>query len=393
MQSVSQSPLEPAFVDNPYAFYRTIRALGDIVFWEDLGIPVATTAGAVNAALRSPALGREVPAGRRPEPPEHLSVFSGLERQSLLELEPPAHTRLRKMVLGAFTRNTVHSMAPDISRTADALIDAFPAGRFDLLTAFARPYPAQVIASLLGVPPEMCPQLLLWSNDMVAMYQARRDFAVEKAAEKASSEFAAYISSLIRDRRPLPGPDLIGRLITARVEGQSLSEQEIVSTVILLLNAGHEATVHSIGNSVGLLAHFAERRLALEPENIAGTVEECLRFDPPLHLFRRHVYADVTIAGHRLKVGDEIGCLLGSACRDDAIWPDSEVFDPFRNKRPNLAFGAGIHFCVGAPLARLELQIGLPALFSRCPNLSIIAPPKVADLWHFRGLESLVVEF
>lgn len=391
MQTVSQSPTDPAFFADPYPFYNRMRALGDLVFWKDYGIQVATTASLVNAILRHPKLGREVPSHLRACPSANLQSFYDVEAHSLLELEPPAHTRLRKLVLGAFTRNRVLSMATDISRTADALIDKFPDGPFDLLDSFARPLPVSIIARLLGVPVEMGPQLLAWSNAMVAMYQARRDAGVEAAASTASTEFSLYVHDLIDQRLRNSGDDLIGQLIVARVDGERLSRDEIVSTVILLLNAGHEATVHTIGNAVWHLCGFEERHLSLMPEQIEGTVEECLRFDPPLHMFRRYVYEKVTIQGHALNAGDEIGCLLGSACRDDAVWPDGEVFDPFRLKRPNVAFGAGIHFCVGAPLARLELQIALPALFSRCPALRIAEPPKVANVFHFRGLERLLV--
>lgn len=392
MEATSQSPTEPAFVQNPYGFYRSIRALGHFIRWEEYGIPVATTSAAVNAVLRHPQLGREIPVERRPDVQPGLKAFYDIEEFSLLEMEPPAHTRLRKLVLGAFTRKEVNALGPFVSLTCDQLIDAFPSGPFDLLDAFARQVPVRVIADLLGVPQEMCPQLLNWSNAMVAMYQARRDQSVENAAAEASAEFTAFVREMIALRTRTPGDDLLSQLVVGRVDGQKLSEREIISITILLLNAGHEATVHALGNSIRLLCEYSERNLALEPDYIEGTVEECLRFDPPLHLFRRWVYKDVTILGTEFSAGTEIGCLLGSACRDDAVWPDGEIFDPFRMKRPNVAFGAGIHFCIGAPLARLEMQIALPALFSRCPNLRIVEPPKVADLYHFRGRERLMVE-
>jgi unspecific monooxygenase len=392
MDKVFQSPTDPAFVENPYAFYRMVRALGHFVHWDEFGIPVATTAAAVNAILRHPQLGREVPDDKRRPIPSGLEPFYDIEAHSLLELEPPEHTRIRRLILGSFTRNRVHALAPFVSQTCDALIDQFPDGPFDLLDAFARELPVRVIADLLGVPQEMGAQLLRWSNAMVAMYQARRDASVEKAASEASAEFSDYVRRLIAERRSRPSEDLLSHLVHARTDGQTLSTDEIVSTTILLLNAGHEATVHSLGNAVRHLCGFSEWKLALAPEHVEGTVEECLRFDPPLHMFRRWVYEDVTLMDTHLPKGSEVACLLGSACRDDAVWPDGEVFDPFRIKRPNTAFGAGIHFCVGAPLARLEMQIALPALFSRCPNLRIVEPPKVANLYHFRGLERLMVE-
>lgn len=392
MHHFAQSPTDPGFVQNPYPFYGTLREAGDFVMWDDYGIAMATTSAAVNAVLRHPDLGREIPGDKRPPVPAGLKPFYDIEAHSLLELEPPDHTRLRKLILGAFTRNRVQALSPFIARTADDLIDAFPAGPFDLLDAYARQVPVRVIADLLGVPQDMGPQLLNWSNAMVAMYQARRDQAVEQAAATASAEFAACVRDLIRDRTGRPGNDLLSRLVNAEVDGQKLTTAEIVSTTILLLNAGHEATVHSLGNAIRHLTDFPERDQSLAPEAIEGTVEECLRFDPPLHIFRRWVYADVTLLGQEFRKGQEIGCLLASACRDRAVWPDGDTFDPFRRKRPNAAFGAGIHFCVGAPLARLEMQIALPALFVRCPRLRIARPPAIANLYHFRGLERLIVE-
>lgn len=388
---VQQSPTDPGFVQDPYPFYGRLRAIGDFAHWEDFGIPMATSSAAVNAVLRHPKLGREVPEDRRVAVPDRLRPFQDIEDHSLLELEAPTHTRLRKLILKAFTRNTVLALAPDIRAMAGALIDDFPPGPFDLLDAYARQVPVLVITRLLGVPQEMSQQLLSWSNAMVAMYQARRDRAVEDAAAAASADFAAYVRDLIRDRRENLSDDLLSQLVAAEADGQRLTADEVVSTTILLLNAGHEATVHSLGNAVRHLANFPARDKALMPEAVEGTVEECLRFDPPLHMFRRWVYEDVTVLGVDFRKGEEIGCLLGSACRDEAIWPDAGVFDPFRPVRPNAAFGAGMHFCVGAPLARLEMQIALPLLFQRCPGLQLVEAPRVADLYHFRGLERLMV--
>nr|MCU0911598.1 cytochrome P450 [Paracoccaceae bacterium] len=165
---------------------------------------------------------------------------------------------------------------------------------------------------------------------------------------------------------------------------------ELITTCILLLNAGHEATVHTMGNAVkAVLEHRAQGALAAEPE---ATVEEVLRWDPPLHLFTRHCYEACEIAGHRFAPGDEVGLLLAGANRDPAAWPDPARFDPARPVRANASFGAGLHFCVGAPLARLELQIALPILFARLPGLQLAEPPAYADLYHFHGLERLMVE-
>jgi len=386
---VSQDPKDPAFSANPYPFYSEIRALGDFVYWEDLEMIVATTHVASTAVLRSQDLGRERPAERKSAIAAELGPFERLEKYSLLELEPPEHTRLRQIAMAGMGRERVAPMGPRISNISDALIDAFPSGEFDLLEAFAKPLPAIAIANFLGVPEEMAPQLQSWSNDMVAMYQSRRDTEIEQRAATASQEFRDYLSDYIKVRRASPGNGFLDDLIALEADGQSMSEDELISTVVLLLNAGHEATVHTIGSAVSLVADHPDRALILSPPHIADTVEECLRFKPPLHLFTRFAKETTDVMGCAIQKGQEIGCLLGSACRDDSVWPDADKFDPFRARRQHLAFGSGIHVCIGASLARLELQIALPVLFSRCPKLRLSRTPKDANLYHFHGFETL----
>ena len=389
---VSQVPTDPAFVQNPYGFYARLRALGDFVFWEDYGIVIGTTHAAVHQVMKHPALGRAVPERLRKVPAGDLEAFESVERHSLLEIEPPDHTRLRRLAMTGFVGERIYPMAPAISTLADELINGFPEGPFDFIDAFAKPLAARTIAVFLGVPVEDAATLQAWSNDMVAMYQARRDAGVERKAEAAARAFTAYARGKIAERRAQPGGGDLLSLLVAAHDGGQLDSDELISTVILMLNAGHEATAHSMGNAVPLLAAHPERKLALLPEQIAGTVEECLRHTPPLHLFTRYVYQSITIEGVSFEPGDVVGCLLGSACRDDAVWPDGDRFDPFRARRPHVAFGVGIHSCVGASLARMEMQIALPVLFSRCPNLRIVEPPRLADLYHFHGLERLMIE-
>ncbi|MEM7279908.1 MAG: cytochrome P450, partial [Pseudomonadota bacterium] len=255
--------------------------MGDFVIWDDFGIPVATTHESVSAVLRSRNMGREVPASKKLSVPQGLEPFYDLEAHSMLELEGPTHTRLRGLVLRAFTRNRVSALAPQISMIADDLIDKFPDGTFDLLQYYARQLPAITIARLLGVPDEVAPNLLIWSNAMVAMYQSRRDREVEELASKASQEFSDFLRSYVESRRGNPKDDLISQLIAAEENGERLSTDELISTCILLLNAGHEATVHSIGNAVKHLVDFPRRKDALSPDHIEYAVEECFRFDPP----------------------------------------------------------------------------------------------------------------
>lgn len=390
MDRLTQSPTDPAFVQDPYPFYAEARARGPLHWWEAYGMPAAFDFATVDAVLRDRRFGRETPPELAEAPPARLAPFYAIEDHSMLELEPPRHTRLRKLVLRAFTTRRIVALAPEIEALCQELIDGFPEAAFDLLPAYCEQLPVIVIARLLGVPEEMAPRLLAWSHAMVAMYQARRDRAAEDAAAEAAAEFAAFLRGLVEDRRARPACDLISRLVAAEDAGDTLSTEELIATCVLLLNAGHEATVHTLGNGVkAILEHAAQDALA--PGRIEATVEEILRFDPPLHMFTRWAYEEAEVAGHRFARGDRIALLLGAANRDPARWHAPERFDPARAVRPNAAFGAGLHFCVGAPLARLELRIGLSTLFARCPELRLAAPPRYADLYHFHGLERLAV--
>lgn len=391
MQTLSQSPTDPGFVQNPYPFYERARAYGPFFRWQEYGLPCTGSHAAVSAILRDRRLGREVPPHRRAPVPEHTRDFHAVEAHSMLELEPPRHTRLRGLVLRAFTSRRIAALGPEIAALSHQLIDALPAGDFDLLPGFARDLPVIIIARLLGVPESMSAQLLAWSNAMVGMYQARRTRDMELAAATAARDFAAFIRGYADERRSRPADDLITHLIAAEDAGEKLSPDELVTTCILLLNAGHEATVHTIGNGVKALLALPDPSAALTPDRVEATAEEILRFDPALHLFTRHVYEPVDIMGHHFVPGDEIGLLLAAANRDPGVWDEPGRFDPARPAHPHVSFGAGVHFCVGAPLARLELQIALPILFARLPRLGVATPPVYANLYHFHGLESLVL--
>lgn len=236
----------------------------------------------------------------------------------------------------------------------------------------------------------MAPDLLRWSSAMVAMYQAGITIQTEEEANQAAFEFADFLRGYIEQRRDDPRDDLITELIAAEENGAKLSHNEMISTCILLLNAGHEATVHSLGNAVKCLIEN-KMTAALSPSLALGTIEELLRFDPPLHMFTRYAYEKIDIGGHTMHPGDEIALILGAAGRDPAVYRDPDKFDPTRNPSNHLAFGGGLHFCVGAPLARLEMQIALPALFASNPNLQISQPPVYANSYHFHKLDKLMV--
>lgn len=386
MQRLDQSPTDPAFVQDPYPLYAAARARGPVLWWEQYGLPAVFDHRTVAALLRDRRLGREAPAEIAQDWPAHLAPFAAIERHSMLEAEPPRHGRLRGQVLRAFTSRRVAALRPEIEALAEELIDAFPRGEFDLIDSFCTPIPVRIIARLLGLSEACCPDLLRWSHAMVAMYQAGRTRQIEDAAARASAEFADFLRAALADRRAQPEDDLL----TALASAPELDEPEVIATAILLLNAGHEATVHALGNSVKLLL---ERDGAgwLAPQTLDAAVEECLRLDPPLHMFTRYAYEDLDIGGHRLRRGEQVALILGAANRDPAVWADPDRFDPARPARTHAGFGGGIHFCLGAPLARLEMQAALPILFRRCPGLRLAGSPRYAGTYHFRGLEALRV--
>jgi cytochrome P450 len=398
---IDQDPRAPDFVQNPYPYYDRVRALGPVFRWAQYGHICAAGYAEVNALLRDKRFGRSVlhvtsrAALGWPEPDPALAEFHAVERHSLLELEPPDHTRLRGLVTRAFVSRVIEQLRPGIAKLTNELIDRFPSPTVDLLEAFATPIPVRAITALLGVPPDMAPQLLAWSHAMVAMYQFRRSAAEEATANVAAREFAAFIRSEIAARHARSRDDLISQLVAAGSDGGRLSEAEIIGTVILLLNAGHEASVHVFGNGIKTILESGLDPTALfaTPAATTATVEEILRFDPPLHMFTRYALQDVEIGGARLRVGGQIGLMLGAANRDPGRYPNPDSFDPTRDAAGHTSFGAGIHFCLGAPLARLEFEVALPILFARLPRLALAGPPVYRDTYHFHGLERLVVEY
>ncbi len=394
-QSVWLDPVDPAFYNNPYPAYHAIRAETPVFRWEQYGIWCFARHEDVNALLRDRRFGRQVlhVASREelgwPETPAHLKPFYDVEAHSLLELEPPVHTRLRGLVNRSFLSRQVERLRPQITSLANGLIDRFEGkGEVELLSEFATPIPVIVICDLLGVPAEMAQQLLAWSHDMVAMYQARRDRAIEDRAVKATVDFSAFMRDYVTRRRKDPKDDLLSELIRAEEQGSKLTEDELVTTAILLLNAGHEATVHALGNGIKCLIEQNIREEIGE-----GHVEETLRYDAPLHLFTRYALEDLEYAGIRLKKGESVGLMLGAANRDPARFPEPDRFIPTREPNPQVSFGAGIHFCIGAPLARLEMQIALPLLFQRLPQIELAEQPQYRNAYHFHGLERLRVRF
>ncbi|TGQ32312.1 cytochrome P450 [Mesorhizobium sp. M4B.F.Ca.ET.190.01.1.1] len=394
-------PHEPAFFLNPYEAYAFLHGAANAFFWEDYGFWCFGGFDDVNRLLRDRRFGRQNPAGIPDsrgvgQDRSHLAAFDGIEANSMLELEPPVHTRLRTLVNRAFVSRQVERLRPRVEALANELIDRFEPNGVDLLPAFASPLPITIIAEMLGVPVAMAPQLLDWSHQIVAMYMHGRTRETEETANRAARDFSDFLRGYVTERRKQPGDDLLSLLIAAQEDGQRLSEDELVSSAILLLNAGHEATVHQTGNAVrSILAQGGDpSRFFTTPEATAATVEECLRFDAPLHMFLRYAYEEIEVQPDIvLKRGDKIALLLGMANRDPLAFAAPQAFNPGRADQKNVSFGAGIHFCIGAPLARLELQVSLKTLFDRRPKLHLAEEPRFRDSYHFHGLERLAVAF
>lgn len=394
-KSLSCDPGNPDFFNDPYPIYDELRQVGPCFYWTQYNMWCFAGHHDVNTILRDRRFGRQMPeTDLEAQAPEHLKPFFAFEANSILELEPPAHTRLRRLINRAFVSRKIETLRPEITSLAHTLIDGFEQQKTcNLITDFAEVIPVFVIAKMLGIPTRHSDQLLAWSHAMVAMYQHNRSRQIEDDAVKATEEFSQFILDIVTERRANPGDDLISHLISQQDKGETLSEKELVATCILLLNAGHEATVHAIGNSTKTLLENIDNpaELFAQSDNHAAICEETLRFDPPLHKFTRYVLEDLEYGGEEFKRGDIVGLLLGAANRDPEKFPQPERLN---FERPgltaaNIAFGAGIHFCVGAPLARLETQIALPILIERLPGIQLEGTPKYADRYHFHGLEKL----
>jgi unspecific monooxygenase len=395
---VSLDGRNPAFYGDPNGVYAVLHQHCPTFYWEEQRQWFFTGYDHVNALLRDRRFGRQIlhVASREelglPEPEAHLAHFDLAERHSLLEIEPPEHTRLRTMVNRAFVSRHIEKLRPEIAELAERLIDGFEKdGQTELLSSFADIIPVTMIARMIGIPDEMGPQLLRWSHDYVGMYMFKRSKEDEYAADQAAKEFADYVKTLIAERRNDPREDLLTHMIHTEHKGQYLTDDELVSTTIVLLNAGHEATVHQIGNSMRVILEggLPVADLFRDEAVTERTVEETLRICAPVHIFQRWALEDVEIDGVALKRGDKVSLILAAANLDPKKFTDPLVFRPDRQEAANLSFGAGIHFCIGAPLARLELNTVLPILFRRLPGMRISETPQVKDVYHFHGLERL----
>ncbi|WP_406199583.1 cytochrome P450 [Kitasatospora sp. NBC_01560] len=395
-------PWSAAFVAHPYDAYAELRAHAPVTYYEPTGQWLVSRHEDVAALLRDRRLGRTYTHRftheefGRPTPDPAHEPFHTLNDHGLLDLEAPDHTRIRRLVSKAFTPRMVEGLRPTVRRLAGELVDGLLAdGGGDLIAAVAEPLPVAVIAEMLGVPEPDRHLLRPWSADITGMFELNPTEEAARRAVTASVEFSDYLRALIRERRTDPGGDLISALIRAQEGTDALSEQEMVSTCVLLLNAGHEATVNTTGNGWWALFRNPDElaRLRADVDGLLPTaVEELMRWDTPLQMFERWVLEDVEIRGVTVPRGSEIALLFGSANRDPARFADPDRLDLGRTDNPHVTFGAGIHFCLGAPLARMELAESYGALLRRAPGLRLVREPAWRPGYVIRGLEELHVE-
>jgi cytochrome P450 len=387
---------DPKFIADPYPALKQLR-LGDGPIWhEGMQVFLAAKHGDANDVFRNKSLGRIFV----PKTPEfEWEIFNWLHADSILDSEPPKHTRLRSLVAKAFNRQKIEGMRPSVERITQNLLEAIDekvrsGETFDLIADYAEPLPVKIIADLLGFPESEEHLLRPWSQAIVKMYEVNPSLQYQNDAKKAGREFAEYVRGLAEQRKKTPGQDLISELATVEENGEKLNMQELVATCVLLLNAGHEASVNAFGNGmVAVLERPEQAQLLREkPRELTDTaLEEFMRFDAPLHLFERTATADTQIGGVEIKQGQKIAALIGSANRDETVFNFAETMDVTRDPNPHIGFGAGIHFCLGAPLARLEMSVSLPALWEKYPGMQLSTKPVRRPTFVLRGYESVLI--
>ncbi|MFC6879715.1 MULTISPECIES: cytochrome P450 [Actinomadura] len=401
MSDVAYDPWSPDFVADPYPAFERLRAERPVYFDEPTGQWVVSRHADVDALLRDRRLGRTYlhvagheKFGREPEP-EFLRPFWDLNRAGMLELEPPTHTRLRRLVAKAFTARMVEGLRPMVRALAEDLAGALAAkGGGDLIAEVAEPLPVTVIAEMLGVPAEDRPLLRPWSAGICGMFELNPSMEAQRTAVRAATEFSDYLRALARARAAEPRDDLISALAQVVDEGDRLTEDELIGTCVLLLNAGHEATVNATGN--GWWALFRNpgelERLRADHALVPTAVEELLRYDTPSPMFERWILEDVSVSGVDIPRGAEVALQFASANRDASVFAEPDRLDLGRDPNPHISFGLGIHFCLGAPLARVELAESYGALLRLAPALRLAEEPAWKPGFVLRGLEALHVE-
>jgi cytochrome P450 len=386
----------PTFVANPYEQLKALREIGKPVWHEGMQIFLAARHSDANDVFRNKSLGR-IFTDKSPE--FEWETFNWLHSDSILDSEPPKHTRLRSLVAKAFNRNKIEGMRPAVERITQQLLDAIDekiksGESFDLIADYAEPLPVKIIADLLGFPESEEHLLRPWSQSIVKMYEVNPSEQYQVEAKKAAGEFAEYVRNLAEHRKTNPGQDLITDLAMVEENGEKLNSHELVATCVLLLNAGHEASVNAFGNGMVAALERPDQAELLRKNSRAITdtaLEEFMRFDAPLHLFERTATVDTELGGVKIEKGQKIAALIGSANRDSSVFERADEMDLTRDPNPHIGFGAGIHFCLGAPLARLEMSVSLPALWEKYPNMQLAGTPVRRPTFVLRGYESVSI--
>ena len=386
----------PTFVADPYEQLKELRAFGNPVWHEGMQIFLAARHSDANDVFRNKSLGR-IFTDKKPD--FEWETFNWLHSDSILDSEPPKHTRLRSLVAKAFNRNKIEGMRPAVERITQQLLEAIDekvksGETFDLIADYAEPLPVKIIADLLGFPESEEHLLRPWSQSIVKMYEVNPSEQYQMEAKIAAAEFAEYVRSLAEHRKTNPGQDLITDLAMVEENGEKLNSHELVATCVLLLNAGHEASVNAFGNGMVAALERPDQAELLRKNSRAITdtaLEEFMRFDAPLHLFERTATVDTELGGVKIEKGQKIAALIGSANRDSAVFERADEMDLTRDPNPHIGFGAGIHFCLGAPLARLEMSVSLPALWEKYPNMQLDGNPVRRPTFVLRGYESVSI--
>jgi cytochrome P450 len=399
-EAVDFDPSDPEFLADPYPVLNRLRERSSLFYDTGRERWFVTRHEDVRSCLRDKRLGRNFRHVLEPAeigvPPldPRWQAFWDSERWSLLWLEPPDHTRLRKLVAAAFTPRSVEALREPAQVLARELLEPLAeAGEMELLYDYAQPYSIAVICRMLGVPLDRHRDLLDWSHRMVKMYEFEVPLEAAHAANEAAAEFQEYVRELIGERRANPRDDMVTALVEARVDGGRLSDDEIVSTVIVLLNAGHEASVNTLGNGMLTFARHPDqwRRVVDGSIPAAAAGEEMIRFDPPLQLFERWVLTDDFAVGEvPIPRGAKIALLFGAANRDPRVFEQPDEFDLGReNAAQHIGFGGGINVCIGAPLARIELEASLEALRRSWPDFRLVEEPRRTGAFVIWGLEAI----
>jgi len=402
--SVDYDPRQPQHIADPFPIFARLRAEDPVHWSEILGGWVLTRYRDVRLVLNDPRFSadRITPFRDHLAPDARAGVAELLKTLGLWAVfnDPPEHTRRRALLNKAFTSRAVAALAPMIERIVDHLISrSAPRGGMDLIADFAYPLPASVIAGMIGVPIEDLDRFKTWSDDIATFVgSALATPDKRERGERGAREISAYFRAMVADHRKNPRDDILSGLIAATDSGQMLSEDELVASCILLLFAGHETTTNLIGNGMlALLRHPMELAAFHGDRSLAvSAVEEMLRYDGPTQAMTRIALEDVRLdeGAPAFRRGDRIFALLNAANRDPAVFPDPDRFDVKRDDSRHLSFGFGIHFCLGAPLARLEGRIAVAALVQRLPGLTLaLESPEWTDSFVLRGVKSLPVRF